>query len=123
LIIPVPTPIEIESVLAGIMDGTSAFARWVKSNDDNLANTLWWADVLSPADELLACVGGGPTPSEAAAAAWIDFCLGAWWFDGETGDHVPTREQYMSVPRRVPDYWRFDLYAAPTAFAGANKIQ
>ena len=29
---------------------------------------MWWADVLSPANQMLACVGGGPTLSEAAAA-------------------------------------------------------
>ena len=30
--------------------------------------------MLSPANQMLACVGGGPTLSEAAAAAWVDFC-------------------------------------------------
>jgi len=33
MIIPAPTPVVIETVLAGIMDGTSAFAQWVKSNE------------------------------------------------------------------------------------------
>ena len=66
-------PVVIETVLAGIME----FAQWVKRNNDDLANTMWWADVLSPANQMLACVGGGPTLSEAAAAAWVDFCLWA----------------------------------------------
>jgi hypothetical protein len=118
VIIPAPTPIIIEAVLAGIMDGSGAFAQWVKRNDDNLANTMWWADVLSPADQMLACVGGGPTPSEAAAAAWVDFCLWAWWFDGETCSRIPTWEQYLSVPRLVPPCWRFEVYAAPTSVPG-----
>jgi hypothetical protein len=77
MIVPTPTPVVIETVLAGIMDGTSAFAQWVKRNDDDLANTMWRADVLSPANQMLACVGGGPTPPEVAAAAWVDFCLWA----------------------------------------------
>ena len=63
---------------------------------------MWWADVLSPANQMLACVGGGPTLSEAAAAAWVDFCLWAWWFDGETCSRIPTWEQYLGVPRIVP---------------------
>jgi hypothetical protein len=70
MIIPAPEPVVIETVLAGIMDGSSAFAKWVKHNDDHLANTMWWADLLSSADHMLACVGGGPAPSEAAAAAF-----------------------------------------------------
>ena len=54
MIVPAPTPVVIETVLAGIMDRKSAFAQWVKQNDDNLANTMWWADVLSPANQKLA---------------------------------------------------------------------
>ena len=89
MIIPAPTPVVIETVLAGIMDGTSAYAQWVKQNDDDLAKSMWWVDILSPANEMQDCVGGGPTPSEAAAAAWIDFCLCAWWFDGEPATACP----------------------------------
>ena len=34
--IPAPTRIEIEAVLVGMMDGTGAFARWVKLDDAHL---------------------------------------------------------------------------------------
>ena len=94
-----------------------------EAHDDDLANTTWWADVLSPANQMLACVGGGPTPPEAAAAAWVDFCLWAWWFDGETCSRIPTWEQYLGVPRIVPPCWRFEVYAAPTSVPGGDKIQ
>jgi hypothetical protein len=70
-----------------------------------------------------ACVGGGPSPTEAAAAAWIDFCLWAWWFDGETCCLTPTFEEYLSVPRRVPPGWRFEVYAAPTSLPGGEQMQ
>jgi hypothetical protein len=69
------------------------------------------------------CVGGGYTPAEAAAAAWVQLCLGAWWFDGEKPYRVPTNEEYLSAPRRVPEGWRFELYAVPIALPGAAKIQ
>jgi hypothetical protein len=105
------------------MNGTGTFAQWVKQNDDQLASTLWWTDVVSPANVMLDCVGGGASPSESAAAAWIDFSICAWWFDGETCCRVPTFDEYLSVPRRVPECWRFEVYAAPTAFPGADKIQ
>jgi hypothetical protein len=72
---------------------------------------MWWADVLGPG--MQGCVGGGPTPTEAAAAAWIDFCFSAWWFNGETCSRILTWEEYLSVPRRVPESWRFEVYAAP----------
>lgn len=123
MIIRAPTPIEIENVLDGIMPGTSVFARWARGDDGDLGGSLWWADVLSPANQLLACVGGGPTPSEAAAAAWIDFCLWNWWSDGETCSRIPTHDEYLSVPRRVPEGWGFDLYAAPETPPAVHAIQ
>ena len=84
---------------------------------------MWWADVLSPANQMLACVGGGPTLSEAAAAAWVDFCLWAWWFDGETCSRIPTWEQYLGVPRIVPPCWRFEVLCGTYFSAWSGQIQ
>jgi hypothetical protein len=35
------------------------------------ADRLWWVNVIAPDGEDLECVGGGTTPAEAAAVAWI----------------------------------------------------
>jgi hypothetical protein len=132
MIIPAPTPIVIEAVLAGIMDGRSVLARWVKLDDAHLpdggeetrlAMTMWWVDAMDVQGVLQGCVGGGSTATEAAAAAWVQVCLGAWWFDGESGNRVLTNDEYLSVPRRVPATWRFEVFAVPTAFPGADKVQ
>ena len=88
-----------------------------------MAMTMWWVDAIRPDDVLQGCAGGGATATEAAAAAWVEMCLGAWWFDGETCNRIPTRDEYLTLPRRVPEPWRFEIYAAPTAFPGADKIQ
>lgn len=141
--IPTPTPNEIEAVLVGMMDGTNAFGRWVKLDDAHLpcggeetrvGHTMWWADVIGPDGVGCDCCGGGTTPAEAAAAAWVEVCLGAWWCD--CSDQSPegflnsprrfrdlSKEEYLSVPRRVPEGYRFELYAVPATFPGAEKIQ
>jgi hypothetical protein len=146
--IPAPTPTEIEAVLVGMMDGTNIFARWVKLDDADLPDggeetrmgyTMWWADVIGPDDVWCDCCGGGTTPAEAAAAAWVQVWLGAWWCEernppGLTPEEVTewlseshysnlSEEEYLSVPRRVPEGYRFKFFAVPATFAGANKIQ
>jgi hypothetical protein len=141
--IPTPTPNEIEVVLVGMMDGTNAFGRWVKLDDAHLpfggeetrvGDTMWWADVIDPDGVARGCCGGGTTPAEAAAVAWVEVFLGAWWCD--CSDQSPeeflssprrfrdlSKEEYLSVPRRVPDCYHFELYAVPAAFPGAERIQ
>ena len=141
--IPIPTPTEIEAVLFGMMDGTNAFSRWVKLDDANLpfggeetrvGDTMWWADVIGPDNVGCDCIGGGGTPAEAAAVAWVEVCLGAWWWG--CSDQSPeeffnsapqfrdlTKEEYLGVPRRVPEGYRFELREVPTTFPGARKIQ
>ena len=132
MIIPAPTPVIIEAALAGIMDGTSAFSRWVKLDDAHLpdggeetrmGNTMWWADAIGPDNVMRDCVGGGATSAEAAATAWVQVWLGAWWYDGHTPCRVLTQQEYLSVPRRVPEGWRFELYGVPASLSGADKIQ
>jgi hypothetical protein len=135
--IPAPTPIEIEEVLVDMMSGTNSFARWVKLDDAHLpfggeetrmGNTMWWDGLGRD------CCGGGITPAEVAAAAWVEVCLGAWWCD--CSDQSPeeflsdprrfrdlSKERYLSVPRRVPEGYRFELYAVPAIFPGADRIQ
>ena len=66
MIIPTPAPVIIEAALAGIMDGTSSFSRWVKLDDAHLldggeatrmGNTMWWADAIGP-DNVRGLCGG-----------------------------------------------------------------
>ena len=136
--ISAPTPVEIEAVLVGMMDGTGAFARWVTLDDAHLpfggeearmSPTMWWVEVIGPDEVLCDCCGGGITPAEAAAAAWVQVCLGAWWYDAtdERAEERPfrdlSREKYLSVPRRVPEGYRFELYAVPATIPGAEFIQ
>ena len=37
--IPAPTPIDVEQVLVGMMDGTSAFAHWLKLDEADLGDS------------------------------------------------------------------------------------
>ena len=121
----VPTPADIEAVLASIMDGSNVFGHWLKLDradeetgadlsetcaSDALGRTLWWAEPIDPSnivdDDAFAC---GHTPAEAAAAAWVNHCVGGLF-------HWPTNlteDEYRSFPRRVPEGWAFDLYAEP----------
>jgi hypothetical protein len=135
--IPTPTPAQIEEVLFGMIYGTNAFGRWRRLNDGSeekrIAYTMWWADVISPDGFECEIFGGGSSPAEAAAAAWVELCLGAWWHDPphESAEeclnsaelHDLSEEEYLSVPRRVPEGYRFELYAVPATFPGAERIQ
>ena len=139
--VPTPTPTDIEAVLVDMMGGTNAFGRWVKLGDFHrpfggeamrVGDTMWWADVIGPDDLAHCCCGGGTTPAEAAATAWVEFCLGAWWCD--CSDQSPeafldtefrdlSKEEYLSVPRRVPECYHFELFRVPATFPGAETIQ
>ncbi len=119
--IPAPTPTDIEEVLAGMMDGTGAFVRWVRLDEDDpeaedrMAYTMWWCDVIGLDTVPRECCGGGATPSEAAAAAWIQACLGPWWYERHSDNRQRnlSKEEYLSVPRRVPEGFCFELLAVP----------
>ena len=44
-ILPTPTPPDIEAALTAMRDGTSAYGRWVRLDDDVIdaeADHLWW---------------------------------------------------------------------------------
>jgi hypothetical protein len=95
-------------------NGTSIFGRYVGSSeyypeycDDKKA--MWWVKIIDPAGVDQECDGGGTTSAEAAAVAWINATVGAWWVDGPSLG----AEDYAKVPRRVPDGWRFELDEAP----------
>jgi len=138
--IPTPTSGEIETVLVGMMSGTSDFSRWVKlddahlqfSEEERLGDTMWWADVIGPDGVGRGCCGGGTTPVEAAAAAWVEACLGAWWCDHS--DQSPeeflnnprrvrnlTEEEYLSVPRHVPDVIALSSMQYPPLSRGRKR--
>ena len=80
MIVPAPTPVVIETVLGGIMDGKSAFAQWVKQNDDNHASlpgsSIWacrvscrHAGALKFMRHLLQCLEGTKSNDGPAVAA------------------------------------------------------
>jgi hypothetical protein len=110
-----PTPHDIEAALSTMRDGTSAFGRWVRLDTQDtldeanaMADGLWWVSIVRP-DGAEECCGAGTTSSEAAAVAWINVCVSAWWTQGPR----LRDEDYAKVPRRVAEGWRFELYEAP----------
>ena len=111
IVLPPPTPQNIEAALTAIRDGTSAYGRWVRLDDHSLeaeADRLWWVDIIDPDGVAPDSCGGGMTSAEAAAVAWINTCLLAWWLEPKLSD-----KDYAQVPRQVPEGWQFELYSAP----------
>ena len=116
MILPPPTPQDIEAELIAMRNGTNAYGQWVRMDDslDTLhesnaeADRLWWVDVIRPDGVMDDTCGGGTSLAEATAVAWITTCLGAWWRHPSLSD-----EDYAKVPRQVPEGWYFELYAAP----------
>lgn len=136
--IPTPTPADVEAVLAGLLDGSSAFARWLELIDDTahrayksdraelrrIGRSLYWADAINPD---IGCVtetvtGGGHTPVEAAAAAWVIACLGPGDGIGRYPRQI-TEQEYLSVPRRVVEGWEFELFDWPASDPRSSKYQ
>lgn len=124
MIISAPTPEVIEIALAGIMDGSSAFSRWVKlvysdesaaAMETRLSELPWWADAIDSKNVSLGCLGGEPNPEAAAAAAWIHACVGPW-FERETGFKTLSQDEYLGLPRSVPTGWTFYIDEAPGHF-------
>ena len=90
-------------VLTGLLR-QSVFGRVAGYEDVNDADRLW----RDPANTTDPAVGGGTTLAEAAAMAWINTCVGAWWRHPSLSD-----ADYARVPRVVPEGWQFELYARP----------
>jgi hypothetical protein len=112
LVLPTPTPQGIEAALVAMRDGKSVYGRWVRRDNfeaDADADGLWWVTVIGPDGVDQGCYGGGTTSSEAAAVAWINACVCAWWAQGPG----LSGEDYAKVPRRVPEGWQFELYERP----------
>ena len=61
----------------------------------------------------LGCDGGGTCATEAAAVAWINTSVSAWWVNGPG----MSDEAYAKVPRHVPDGYRFELSTRPLTYA------
>jgi hypothetical protein len=133
----VPTAVDIETVLAGLKAGDTDFAKWLRlakiddaeSNKEEfrIGDTLWWAEAIDPSGLCGEYVGGGHTPAEAAAGAWVVACLGEYppcvervsGCETVIGPDYPagiiTNEEYLSVPRRVADGWQFELFDMPAS--------
>ena len=120
---PTPTPDDIETMLAGIREGTDPFLRWCKLDDEaeqaggTLAahrkpmayeGTLYRAETIDPAGLCGQYWGMGTTPVAAAASAWVSACLGELWWQMELSD-----EEYADIQREVPAGWKFVLYGVP----------
>jgi hypothetical protein len=132
--IPVPTPADVEAVLASIMDGSNVFGRWLKLDRADcevdhpdfeawasvaLGRTLWWAEPIDPSNFVEEdSMAAGRTPAEAAAAAWVCHCFGHFSHWPET----LTEDEYRGFPRRVADGWQFELFDMP-ASVGWGEIQ
>ena len=89
--------------LACLDQSMDQYHRWVAD-----ADRLWWVDIINPEGVEETACGGGITSAEAAAVAWINVCLCAWWLQPGLSD-----EDHAKVPRRVPDGWQFELCASP----------
>jgi hypothetical protein len=108
--IAAPGPIEIENELAKLRAGTGPFYRCIQlgwgGDAVRLADLLIWVVPVSPENVELLLWGGGETPAEAAAAAWVVNALYRDWWE-ERGPL--TEAEYLAVPRRVPPGWEFDI--------------
>ena len=123
MIIPAPRARVIEAVISDIWDGSGPLVRYARLvfADYSVAATQtrrrylpWWADILRK-NRALGCFGGGATPEEAAAAAWVHACIGPW-FDSKAGYKCLTQRNFESVPRYVSPDWRFFIETSPTFF-------
>jgi len=116
-ILPTPTPEDIEVALLAMRKGTSAYGRWARMEVDSPetlreqnaeAARLWWVDIVDPTNTVELAIGGGTNLVAAAAVAWINPCVGAWWRHRSLSD-----EDYATVPRVVPEGWQFEMHARP----------
>jgi hypothetical protein len=114
--VPAPTPQDIEAALIDIRNGANVYGWWIRftnylKNEDEAkaqADRLWWVDIIDHEGfEETAC-GGGVTLAEAAAVAWINTCVCAWWSQPGFSDSDDAK-----VPRHIPRDWRFELYSGP----------
>jgi hypothetical protein len=116
LLLPTPTPQDIEMALTAMRDGTKVYGRWMRfsnyvDHDDEAdaeADRLWWVTIVQPDGNKWQALGGGNTSADAAAVAWISIWLRTWWWQPGLSE-----EDDAKVPRRVPDGWQFELYDAP----------
>jgi hypothetical protein len=118
-LVSAPTPEDIEAALIAIRHGTSAYGRFARievNSPETLheqnaeADRLYWVDVINPDGMVEDVCGGGTTPAEAAAVAWITTSVGAWWQHPTISD-----EDYAKVSRVVPEGWQFELCAGRCA--------
>jgi hypothetical protein len=87
IVLPPPTPKDIEAALTDIRNGTNVYGRWILFSDDMKnqddanaeADRLWWVNIINPEGVEETACGGGITSTEAAAVTWINTCLCAWW--------------------------------------------
>ena len=110
-ILPIPTPQDIEAALTDMRDGASVYGKWVRDGAVGETNSLYWVTLIDPDNVEQDCYGGGITSAEAAAVAWINACVCAWWMDGPR----LRDEDYIRIPRRVPEGWQFELLQVPGA--------
>jgi hypothetical protein len=136
---PIPTPADIETVLAGMLTGADPFLRWCQLDYQSehervdparrrvtaLGRSLYWAETVDPDNKAGDYWGAGTTPAAAAASAWIHACLvECWWRDRLDECEAMFRESdYRSIPRLVLAGWAFDLFDVPTIAADGGKIQ
>jgi hypothetical protein len=119
-VLPTPTPHDIEAALCAMRNRTNAYGQWARL-DQHMVNyhqvlaetdRLCWVDIINPEGVEETACGGGITPAEAAAVAWINTCVCAWWLHPDFSDADDAK-----VLRQVPDGWRFELYASPVRLA------
>jgi Ca-activated chloride channel family protein len=79
---------------------------------------LAFPPIPNSAERIMSVVNAlNPAGKTPLVAAVRQAAVCGWWFDGETCGRIPTYEDYLSVPRRVPPSWRFEVYAAPRSMA------
>jgi len=93
----VPTPNEIDAVIADLMatEAVDVTSEAVDVTSIEILNDFWFAKAIDPRGETRA-YGLGHTPAEACVKAWITF------WDAE--------DDFDTVPRVVPEGWRFEVY-------------
>ena len=115
IVLPPPTPQDIEATLTAIRNRGSAICVWSQHCGIEKRD-LWWVTSISPDGERHPGIGADFTLDEAVADAWIGDFL-PWGAFPDFSD-----EDYANVPRHVPEGWQFELHAAPWSSARLRML-
>ena len=111
IVLPPPTPKDIEAALTAIRNGTSAYGRWVRlmttTSAEAEADRLWWVDIINP-EGVQEMVWRRYDFGRSGSSRVDQHLSTAWWVQPGLSD-----EDDAKVPRHVPEGWQFELLRTP----------